>query len=47
MRYVIAAAAFALVAGIALDFVLRGGAFEAKATPPPEVQPVEEQNIDG
>ncbi len=47
MRYIIAAAAFALVASIALGFALRGGAFEAEAKPPPEVQPVEEQNVDG
>ncbi len=36
MRYIIAGSiAFALVAGIALGFVLRGGAFEAEAKPPP------------
>ena len=34
MRYIIAGSvAFALVAGIALGFVLRGGAFEAEAKP--------------
>ena len=37
MRYIIAGSiAFALVAGIALGFVFRGGAFEAEAKPPPE-----------
>lgn len=36
MRYIIAGAtAFALVAGIALGFVLSGRAFEAEAKPPP------------
>ena len=36
MRYIIAGSiAFALVAGIALGFVFRGGAFEAEAKPPP------------
>ena len=47
MRYIIAAATIALVAGIALGFVLGSGAFEAEAKPPPEIQPVEEQNLDG
>ncbi len=37
MRYIIAAAAFALITGIALGFVFRGGAFEAEAKPPPPV----------
>ncbi len=35
MRYIIAATAFALVAGIALGFALSGTAFEAEAKPPP------------
>ena len=45
MRYIIAATVFALVAGIALGFVLRGAAFEAQADE--EEQPVREQNLDG
>ena len=32
--------------GVPLGFVLRGGAFEAEAKPPPETQLVEEQNVD-
>ncbi len=48
MRYIIAAATvFALVVGIAIGFALTATVFEAEAKPPPEVQPVEEQNLDG
>ena len=47
MRYIIAAAtALALVVGIAIGFALTATVFEAEAKPPPEVQPVEEQNVD-
>ncbi len=48
MRYIIAAAtALTLIVGIAIGFALTATVFEAEAKPPPEVQPVEEQNVDG
>ena len=45
MRYVIAAAAFALVAGITLGFVLSRG-LDGSASAAPKAQAVEEQNVD-
>lgn len=36
-----------LALGIVLGLTLQGTVFEAEAKPPPETQPVEEQNVDG
>ena len=48
MRYSIAAATvITLIVGVTLGFALTSTVFEAEAKPPPEVQPVEEQNVDG
>ena len=45
MRYIIAAPAFALVAGIALGFVVSRG-LDGSASAAPPTQAVEEQNLD-
>ena len=45
MRYIIAAAAFALVAGLALGFVVSRG-LDGSASAAPKAQAVEEQNVD-
>ncbi len=42
-----ALAAVILALGIVIGFALTATVFEAEAKPPPEVQPVEEQNLDG
>ena len=46
MRYIIATTAFALVAGIALGFVVSNG-LDGSASAAPPTQAVEEQNLDG
>ncbi len=46
MRYIIAAAAFALVVGIALGFVV-SRELDGSASAAPRAQAVEEQNLDG
>ena len=46
MRYIIAAAVFALVAGIALGFIVSRG-LDGSASAAPKAQAVREQNLDG